>query len=108
MAFLHLPADDRRALLLCAADLLAPEGTLLVLGNDSLNLTEGYGGEQNPALLFTPNDIAAELGPAGDDIRIRVADRVHQPTEERDAINALVVAHKTAPVPPGEQPAIEA
>lgn len=100
ISFLHLPAAERRALLLHAVELLTPEGVLLVLGHDTLNLTEGYGGEQDPALLFTPNDIVDELAAAGDDIRVRIADRVYRPTEERDAIDALVVATKPAPPEP--------
>lgn len=106
MAYVHIPAEDRRALLLRAADMLSPEGTLLVLGHDRLNLTEGYGGEQDPALLFSPDDILADLGPAGPEIRIRTADRIQRPTEDRDAIDALVVAHKPAPAEPEEEPAL--
>ncbi|MFB8009771.1 class I SAM-dependent methyltransferase [Nocardia sp. NPDC056000] len=106
LAFVHLPAADRRALLLSAAGMLSPGGTLLVLGNDTSNLTEGYGGEQDPALTFTPNDIVDDLAPTGDDLRIRVADRVHRPTEERDAIDALVVA--TKPIPEEAAPALPA
>ncbi|MRH86556.1 methyltransferase domain-containing protein [Nocardia sp. SYP-A9097] len=106
MAYVHLPAAARRALLLRAAEMLSPGGTLLVLGHDSLNLTEGYGGEQDPELLFTANDIVADLGPAGEELTIRVADRIQRPTEERDAIDALVVA--TKPIPLEEGPALEA
>ncbi|WP_028478387.1 bifunctional 2-polyprenyl-6-hydroxyphenol methylase/3-demethylubiquinol 3-O-methyltransferase UbiG [Nocardia sp. CNY236] len=98
MVFLHLSAEHRRAVLRAAVDLLATEGTLIVLGHDTLNLTEGFGGPQDPALLFTPDDIVADLGPAVDDdrVRVRVADRVLRPTENGDAIDALVVA--TRPV----------
>ncbi|MEC3914395.1 class I SAM-dependent methyltransferase [Nocardia sp. CDC160] len=106
MAFLHLPADDRRALLLHSVDMLSPGGTLLVIGNDTLNLTEGYGGERNPALTFTPADILADLAPAEPDIRVRHADRVRRPTESHDAIDALVVATKPIPEPPTEEPAL--
>lgn len=103
MAYVHLPADQRRALLLRAVDMLTPEGVLIVLGHDQLNLTEGYGGEPDPALLFTANDLVNDLGPAQDRIRVRVADRVRRPTEHRDAIDALVVA--TKPAPAQEEPA---
>ncbi|MEV6096645.1 class I SAM-dependent methyltransferase [Nocardia sp. NPDC051981] len=108
LAFLHLPAADRRALLLRATEMLSPEGTLLVIGNDTLNLAEGYGGEQDPARTFTPADILADLSPAEPDIRIRIADRVHRPTEDRDAIDALVVATRLAPEPREEPLALEA
>ncbi|MBF6546661.1 class I SAM-dependent methyltransferase [Nocardia brasiliensis] len=98
MVFLHLPADQRRIVLRRAADLLAPEGTLLVLGHDSTNLTDGYGGPKDPDVLFTPDDVIADLAPAIDDhrIRIRLADRVLRPTEGRDAIDALVIATRPA------------
>ncbi|GAB4589717.1 methyltransferase domain-containing protein [Nocardia sp. IFM 10818] len=107
MVFLQLPGADRRTLLLRAVEMLSPEGTLLILGNDTLNRTEGYGGEQDPDRLFTPNDIVDELSVAGDEIRIRVAERIARPTEHRDAIDALVVATKPGPVPPEDPLALE-
>ncbi|AFU06065.1 class I SAM-dependent methyltransferase [Nocardia brasiliensis] len=105
MVFLHLPADQRRTVLRHAADLLAPEGTLLVLGHDTTNLTDGYGGPKDPDVLFTPDDVVADLAPAIDDhrLRIRLADRVLRPTEGRDAIDALVIA--TRPAEPALEPA---
>ncbi|MFI9506920.1 class I SAM-dependent methyltransferase [Nocardia sp. NPDC052566] len=94
MVFLHLPTDQRRAVVRKAAELLAPEGTLLVLGHDTTNFTDGFGGPKDPSVLFTPDDIIADLGPlaAANRISIRLADRVLRPTEERDAIDALVIA----------------
>ncbi|AYF75975.1 class I SAM-dependent methyltransferase [Nocardia yunnanensis] len=106
MAFLHLAAADRRALLLHAVEMLSPGGTLLVIGNDTLNLAEGYGGEQDPARTFTPADLLADLAPAEAELRVRIADRVHRPTEDRDAIDALLVATKPVPEPPAEEPAL--
>ncbi|WP_067694814.1 class I SAM-dependent methyltransferase [Nocardia jejuensis] len=108
MSFLHLPAPARRALLLRSVDILAPEGTLLVIGNDTLNLTEGYGGEQDPELLFTPQDLIDDLAAARAHITIRVADRVHRPTEARDAIDALIVVTRSAPEPETTAPALGA
>ncbi|MEV6277284.1 class I SAM-dependent methyltransferase [Nocardia sp. NPDC051832] len=102
MVFLHLPAAQRREVVRRAANLLAPEGTLLVLGHDSSNLTEGYGGPQDPSILFTPEDIAADLGPAASHVRVRLADRVLRPTEGRDAIDALVVATRPLPESGGD------
>lgn len=93
MVFLHLPAAQRRPLLRQVTQLLSPGGTLLVLGHDSTNLTDGYGGPQDPDILFTPDDIVTDL--AGlPDIHIRVADRIQRPTEGRDAIDALVIASR--------------
>ncbi|MFD0365491.1 class I SAM-dependent methyltransferase [Nocardia sp. GCM10030253] len=99
MVFLHLPAEQRRTLLRRTADLLAPEGTLLILGHDSTNLTDGHGGPQDPSILFTPDDIVADLSPESDRIRVRIADRILRPTEDRDAIDALVLATKSPATP---------
>ncbi|GAB2719898.1 class I SAM-dependent methyltransferase [Nocardia thraciensis] len=97
LTYLHLPEQQRRALVRHAADLLSPGGTLLVLGHDATNLTEGHGGPRDPSILFTPNDVMADLTAVGDHIRIRVADRVLRPTEAGDAVDALVVAVRTVP-----------
>lgn len=95
MVFVHLPADQRGALLRELAGMLSPGGMLLVLGHDTRNLTDGYGGPQDPAILFTPEDIRAELD--RDDVTIRIADTVLRPTEGPDAIDALVVAERPLP-----------
>ncbi|WP_433728791.1 class I SAM-dependent methyltransferase [Nocardia sp. CA-129566] len=105
MVFLHLSAEYRRPLVHRLPDLLAPGGTLLVLGHDSTNLTDGFGGPKDPSVLFTPSDIIADLGPDTDRIRVHIADRVYRPTEERDAIDALVVASKPTPLPQAIEPA---
>ncbi|WP_406194264.1 class I SAM-dependent methyltransferase [Kitasatospora sp. NBC_01560] len=77
VAYLQLPADDRRAALRRAAAVLAPGGTLLVVGHDTTNLTEGVGGPQDPRVLFTPADVLADLGGAG--LRTVRAERVRRP-----------------------------
>ncbi|HVC71706.1 MAG TPA: pyridoxamine 5'-phosphate oxidase family protein [Acidimicrobiales bacterium] len=41
-----------------AQDGLAPGGTLLVVGHDASNLTHGYGGPQDRAVLFTSEEVA--------------------------------------------------
>ncbi|KZM69682.1 class I SAM-dependent methyltransferase [Nocardia terpenica] len=97
MVFLHLLAPQRGALLARVAEQLSPGGVLLVLGHDTTNITDGYGGPQDPTVLFTPDDIVRDLAAAGDHVRIRLADRVFRETEGRDAIDALVVATRTVP-----------
>ncbi|MFG3229628.1 class I SAM-dependent methyltransferase [Kitasatospora sp. NPDC048194] len=76
IAYLQLPAGDRRAVLRRAADALAPGGTLLVIGHDLRNLTEGVGGPKDPAVLFTPEDVLADLADRG--LRTVRAERVHR------------------------------
>jgi hypothetical protein len=67
VAYLHLPAPGRAAVLARAATALAPGGTLLVVGHDRSNLTGGVGGPQDPHLLYTMDEIVAWL--RGLDIR---------------------------------------
>ncbi|GAA2798116.1 class I SAM-dependent methyltransferase [Kitasatospora sp. CM 4170] len=77
VAYLQLPAEDRRAALVRAAAALAPGGTLLVVAHDSTNLTEGVGGPQDPRVLYTPDDVLADLDGAG--LHTVRAERVHRP-----------------------------
>ncbi|MFF2350645.1 class I SAM-dependent methyltransferase [Kitasatospora sp. NPDC058115] len=88
VAYLQLPAEDRRAALRAAAGALAPGGTLLVVGHDSGNLAEGAGGPQDPAVLFTADDVLADLAGAG--LRTVRAERVRRPVGDAEAIDALV------------------
>lgn len=90
--YLHLPSEDRRRVMTHAQDALAPGGVLLVVGHDATNLTEGYGGPQDPTLLFTPEQVASDLA----ELRIVRADHVRRDVEtdqgRRVAIDALVRA----------------
>jgi SAM-dependent methyltransferase len=90
--FLHLPTGQRRRVLARAAAALAPGGTLLLVGHDLLNATEGVGGPSDPSLLYTPDDVAAELP----GLEIEKAERVRRDVdgEERAAIDALVRARR--------------
>ncbi|MED7953903.1 class I SAM-dependent methyltransferase [Kitasatospora sp. NPDC058201] len=65
VAYLQLPAEERRTALRRAAAAVAPGGTLLVVGHDSTNLTEGVGGPRDPEVLFTPGDVLTDLVGAG-------------------------------------------
>jgi 2-polyprenyl-3-methyl-5-hydroxy-6-metoxy-1,4-benzoquinol methylase len=90
--YLHIPADERRGVLRRAAAALRVGGTLVLVGHDTLNMTEGVGGPSDPAIHFTPDEIAAELG----DLEIEKAERVLRDVrgEERNAIDALVRARR--------------
>jgi len=92
VAYLHLPPAELATVLHRAAAAVAPGGTLLVVGHDLTNLTDGVGGPPFPDVLYTPEAIAAAL-PTLD---IRRAVRVRRPVETdagtRDAIDTLVHA----------------
>ena len=92
--YLHVPAPDRRAALRHAVNALRPGGTLLVVGHDLLNMTEGWGGPTMPDVLFTPDDIAAEVG----DLQVEKAERVRRSVEDGgvlgEAIDVLAGARR--------------
>ncbi|MFD4443408.1 class I SAM-dependent methyltransferase [Nocardia sp. NPDC058519] len=97
MVFVHLAADERRALLHQLSGMLAPGGMLLVLGHATRNVTDGYGGPQEPEILFSPEDLRADL--ARDDVTITLAHEVFRPTEGPDAIDSLLIAERPLPEP---------
>ena len=99
LAYLQLPADQRRESVRRAFDALAPDGTLFVIAHDSTNLTEGAGGPPDPTVLFTAEDILDDL--AGYEFRVDRAERVarvvvpandheHVGEPEQTAYDALV------------------
>lgn len=95
VAYLHLPAADRRQAMRHAADRVGPGGVLLVVGHDTTNLTEGVGGPPDPAVLFTPEDIVVDIGA---ELTVSKAERVQRPVStpagDKTAIDALVVARR--------------
>ena len=90
--FLQLPADERGLVLGRAARALAPGGTFLLVGHDLTNLAEGAGGPSDPDVLYTPEDIVAELP----GLEIEKAERVLREVvgADRPALDALVRARR--------------
>lgn len=77
IAYLQVPAEDRRRAVRGAARMLAPGGTLLLVAHDSTNLAEGTGGPQDPAVLMTAADVLDDLdGLEGLDLEVVRAERV--------------------------------
>ena len=97
IAYLQVDTALRERVLAGAAAALTPGGTLLVVGHDLTNLTEGVGGPQSPEVLYTPDAITAGLP----GLRIVRAERVRRTVERDDgqatAIDTLVRAER----PPG-------
>lgn len=92
--FLQIPADERRAVLSRAVRALAPGGTFLLVGHDLTNPTDGVGGPSDPDVLYTPDDIVADLP----GLEIEKAERHPRDVAnaDRPAIDALVRAHRPA------------
>lgn len=91
MIFVHLDRAQRRALVSHVIDALKPEGILMILGHDTINLTQGVGGPPDSEILYTPDDLKDDLDGRLD---VTVAERRHRDVEGRTAIDALLVARK--------------
>jgi SAM-dependent methyltransferase len=87
--YLQIPREEFVTALGVAAAALAPGGTLLVVGHDTRNLTEGYGGPKSASVLYTPADITAALP----DLQVVRAETVDRPVDtddgQRVALDAL-------------------
>jgi SAM-dependent methyltransferase len=94
IAYLQVGADLRARVLGGAAAALVPGGTLLVVGHDLANLTEGTGGPSSPDVLYTPGLITAALP----GLRVRRAERVRRTVERNGeqvtAVDTLVRAER--------------
>ena len=67
-----------------------------MVGHDLLNLTEGVGGPTQADVLFTPDDLIAEIGDLAIEKAVRVRRAVDGGGAARDAIDALVRARRPA------------
>jgi len=90
--YLQLPAAERRLVLSRAAGALAPGGTFFLVGHDLTNLRDGVGGPSDPEVLYTPDDIVAEVP----GLVVVKAERVLRDVADADrpAIDALVRARR--------------
>ena len=97
VVYLQVPEQQRSAIMRRAAEAVAPGGTLLVVGHDLQNLTSGHGGPQDPAVLYRPGDIVADIEPAQlvivrhETATRSLTDDQGQPVE---ALDALVLARR--------------
>ncbi|HET8980808.1 MAG TPA: class I SAM-dependent methyltransferase [Solirubrobacteraceae bacterium] len=97
--YLQIAAPERSPIVAAAAQAVAAGGTFLLVAHDSHNIAEGYGGPQEPAVLYTAEDVVDDL--SGSELTIERAERVRRPVAtpqgERIALDALVRARR-----PGE------
>ena len=76
MIYFQVPQATLVPILKRAAKAVAPGGTFLLVAHDSSNLEHGYGGPQNPQMLYTADEVVVALG---GDLRIEKATRVERP-----------------------------
>jgi hypothetical protein len=63
--YLQLPQPERSVALAVAAAAVAPGGTLLVVAHDHDNLTRGFGGPSEEAVLYSVDDVIDVADAAG-------------------------------------------
>lgn len=92
--YLHVPPKQRRMVLGRAAGAVAPGGVLLIVGHDRDNLEHGYGGPDDPEILYTVDELVDEVG----DLEVEVAEQVVRPVETdegvAEALDTLVRASR--------------
>ncbi|RZL77132.1 MAG: class I SAM-dependent methyltransferase [Rhodococcus sp. (in: high G+C Gram-positive bacteria)] len=89
--YLHLAPAERLRVVNRAISALKPDGILMILGHDAVNLSQGVGGPQELEILYTPDDVVEAFDGRLD---VEVAERRFRETEAGTAIDALVVAHR--------------
>src|SRR5207244_2585045 len=90
LLYLHLAGPQRRRVLHGAAEAVAVDGVLLVVGHDVTNPSNGYGGPQDASVLLSPEAVAAELPGLHVERAERVARDVQTADGTRAAIDTLV------------------
>jgi len=97
ISYLQVPETARRVVLARAAAALAPGGELFMIGHARRNLTEGVGGPRDPAVLWDPDEIRAELEGAGFGVERceEVIRQVEGEGEAQEAIDVLAEAKRT-------------
>ena len=95
IVYLQLPQSELVPIVQRAARSVAPGGTFLLVAHDSANLEHGYGGPQDPSVLYTADQVVAALGVG---FEIEKAGPVDRPVETdegiRIAIDCLVRAQR--------------
>jgi SAM-dependent methyltransferase len=76
IAYLQLPAAERREAVRRGFAALRSGGTFLLVGHDTTNLTEGTGGPQDAGVLLTAEDVLSDL--AGEKLEVVRAERVER------------------------------
>ena len=96
LVYLQLPPLLRRAAIHAAWQTLSPGGTLLVIAHHLDNLHAGVGGPQDPAVLYTEQDVLDDLALIDPAATVLLAQRVERAVagHDRPALDTLVRASK--------------
>ncbi|MEX1208980.1 MAG: class I SAM-dependent methyltransferase [Acidimicrobiia bacterium] len=87
IVYLQIPAEHRSSVWRNAAAAVCDSGRLVVIGHDSSNLVDGYGGPQDPAVLFTADEVAAVVG---ETLSVERSERVERPVDTEDGMRVAL------------------
>ncbi|EYR62352.1 methyltransferase [Actinotalea ferrariae CF5-4] len=94
VAYLQLPVQALGAALAAACAHVGPGGTAVLVGHDRSNLAGGTGGPQDPAVLWTTDDVATAARAAGLEIRDAAVRERAVAGADRPALDAVVLARR--------------
>ncbi|OZC75096.1 SAM-dependent methyltransferase [Rhodococcus sp. 06-462-5] len=92
MFYLHLPPDERRTAVSTAVSALKPDGILMILGHHTANIESGIGGPQEAEILYTPEDLASDIGSR---LTVLTAENRYRDVTGGTAIDALLLASRS-------------
>lgn len=98
MLYLHLPPNERRTAVSTAISALKPDGILMILGHHAANIESGVGGPQEAEILYTPEDLASDIGSR---LTVLTAENRYRDVTGGTAIDALLLASRS---PLGSKP----
>lgn len=88
VVYLQIPSPGREEVWRAAASAVRRGGRLVIIGHDSSNLIDGYGGPQDPNVLYTVADIVAALDGSG--LSVERAELVRRPVEADDGMRVAL------------------
>ena len=92
MLYLHLPPEARRTAVSAAISALKPDGILMILGHHTDNIETGTGGPQESEILYTPEDLTADIDSR---LTIVTAENRYRYVSEGTAVDALLLASRS-------------
>ena len=97
LVYLHVSPEDMWLIMRTASEYVAPDGRLVVVGHHRDNLESGVGGPQDPTVLYTEDELVADLEGTG--LVIERAERVTRVVDgaPREAIDVVLVARRPVP-----------
>lgn len=98
-SYLQLPMQEWRTALSFGIEAAVPGGRVIVIAHALSNLTAGWGGPQDPAVLYDPEDVVAMVGSLGDvDVDVELAElrtrHVIKDDGEHEALDTVVVLRR--------------